>query len=107
VYTVGHLAKEFGLSRSTLLYYDKIGLLSPSGRSEANYRIYIKTDLDRLEQICTFRRTGLPLAEIGRLLRRAGKRSVLPVLEKRLDALNGEIRALRGRKEQGIPAAEA
>ncbi len=98
MYTIGRLAKEFGLSRSTLLYYDSIGLFGPSGRSKSNYRIYTRADRDRLEQICTYRRVGLPLNEINRLLRRPGKRSVLPVLEKRLDELNREIRALRGQQ---------
>jgi hypothetical protein len=38
--TIGRLAERFGLSRSTLLYYDSIELLSPSARSDANYRLY-------------------------------------------------------------------
>ncbi len=98
MYTIGQLAKEFGLSRSTLLYYDSIGLFSPSGRSSSNYRVYTKSDRDRLEQICTFRRTGLPLEEIDRVLKMRGSRGVVPILEKRLDALNREIRALRGQQ---------
>src|SRR5512147_160552 len=95
MHTIGRLAKEFGLSRSTLLYYDSIGLFSPSGRTESNYRIYTRGDRDRLEQICTFRRTGLSLADISRILKTGSKRGVLPLLEKRLDELNREIRALR------------
>ncbi len=98
MYTIGHLAKEFGLSRSTLLYYDSIGLFSPSGRSDSNYRTYTEGDRDRLEQICTFRRTGLSLADIGRIMKTRGKRGVIPLLEKRLDALNKEIRALRNQQ---------
>lgn len=98
MYTIGQLAKEFGLSRSTLLYYDSIGLFSPTGRSDSNYRMYTEGDQDRLEQICTFRRTGLPLSEIGKILKKRRKRSVLPILEKRLDALNKEIRALRSQQ---------
>ena len=38
--TIGKLARKFDLSRSTLLYYDRIGLLKPSGRTRANYRVY-------------------------------------------------------------------
>lgn len=95
MYTIGHLAKDFGISRTTLLYYDSIGLFSPSGRSAANYRTYSDKDRERLEQICALRRTGMPLSDIGRVLKTRSKRSVLPLLEKRLDALNREIRALR------------
>ncbi len=96
--TISKLARRCGLSRSTLLYYDSIGLFSPSGRSKANYRTYTEADRVRLEQICTYRRTGLPLREIGRILRTRGRRAVIPLLEKRLDDLNREIRALRNQQ---------
>lgn len=98
MYTIGQLARTFGLSRSALLYYDSIGLFSPSGRSDSNYRIYTGKDRERLELICTFRRTGLPLNDITRIMKTRGKRGVLPILEKRLDALNREIRALRNQQ---------
>src|SRR5512143_812109 len=98
MYTIGQLAKEFGLSRSTLLYYDSIGLFSPSGRSDSNYRIYTNTDRDDLEQICTLRKTGLSLSDINRILKARSKRGIIPLLEKRLDALNGEIRVLRSQQ---------
>src|SRR5574337_416204 len=98
MYTIGQLAKKVGLSRSTLLYYDSIGLFSPSGRSGANYRTYTDKDLARLEQICMYRKTGLSLSDIGRIMETRGKRGVVPLLEKRLDVLNREIRALRGQQ---------
>ena len=40
--TIGQLGRQFGISRSSLIYYDKIGLIKPSARSEANYRLYTK-----------------------------------------------------------------
>jgi DNA-binding transcriptional MerR regulator len=51
VYTIGRIARIFGLSRSTLLYYDSIGLLTPTGRSDAGYRLYSEDDRKRLERI--------------------------------------------------------
>jgi len=39
MFLITELARKHGLSRSTLLYYDRIGLLTPSGRSEAGYRL--------------------------------------------------------------------
>ena len=62
--TVGRLAKRFGLSRSTLLYYDSIGLLRPTGRSAKGYRLYSEDDAARLEKICLYRQTGLSLDEV-------------------------------------------
>lgn len=98
MYTISQLAKKVGLSRSTLLYYDSIGLFLPSGRTDANYRTYTEKDLARLEQICTYRRTGLSLNDIGKIMKTTGKKGVISILEKRLDELNREIRALRNQQ---------
>jgi DNA-binding transcriptional MerR regulator len=99
-YRISQLGRMFGLSRSTLLYYDRIGLLRPSGRSQANYRIYRQADRRRLEQICRYRRTGLPLEAIADILA-APRPQIVKALEQRLDALNREVQALR-RQQQVI-----
>lgn len=92
--TVGRMARRFGPSRSTLLYYDSIGLLSPSGRSASNYRLYSDDDVRRLELVHLYRAAGLPLADIGRVL--SADRTVLrDRLESRLQVLDGEIAKLR------------
>lgn len=92
--TVGLLARRFKLSRSTLLYYDSIGLLRPSGRSKSNYRLYGEDDCRRLEAICRYREAGLILEEIQQLLDGSSGK-VAAILEGRLNALNNEIAALR------------
>lgn len=94
MYTVGRLAKRFSLSRSTLLYYDSIGLLSPSGRSMSNYRLYSEADVRRMERITLYRDAGLPLEVIARLLRDE-ENSAASVLERHLQRLNDEIGKLR------------
>ncbi len=99
--SIGKLAGEFGLSRSTLLYYDSIGLLCPSKRSEAGYRIYEKRDMDRLHRICRYREAGLSLSDIQRLLEERSPVSYFATLEKRLSDLNEEIGSLR-RQQQVI-----
>ena len=50
-YTVGAVAKLSGVSVRLLHHYDRIGLLKPSGRSAAGYRIYSLADLRRLQQV--------------------------------------------------------
>jgi DNA-binding transcriptional MerR regulator len=92
--TVTRAARRFGLSRSTLLYYDRIGLLRPSRRGDGEYRRYSAADLARLEQICRYRTAGVRLADIRAILDSPDDR-LAAVLEQRLEELNGEIRALR------------
>lgn len=97
-YRISRLARMFGLSRSAMLYYDRIGLLQPSGRTSANYRIYTHADLKRLEQIRRYRRTGMSLETIAGILA-APRRHTVEALERRLDALNQEIQDLRAQQQ--------
>ena len=62
--TVKEVSEITGISVRTLHYYDEIGLLTPSGKSEAGYRLYDEKALDRLRQILFFREFDLPLKEI-------------------------------------------
>ena len=75
-FSISKLARAFGLSRSTLLYYDRIGLLEPSGRTGSGYRYYSQRDYRRLERICHFREAGLTLKDILAVLSSGGKPGV-------------------------------
>lgn len=66
--TIGRLAKKHGLSRSTLLYYDKIGLLSPGSHDKGEYRLYRPDEQERLKLICLYRKSGISLKEIKQIL---------------------------------------
>lgn len=92
-WTISVLAKEFGLSRSTLLYYDSIGLLRPIYRTEAGYRLYSDEMRERLRLICSYRETGMSLKEIASVLDRKSPDKAL--LEQRLAEINKSIRFLR------------
>lgn len=63
-WTVGDAAKLAKVSVRTLHHYDEIGLLAPSDRSDAGYRLYTVDDLERLQQIMLFRELGFSLDEI-------------------------------------------
>jgi DNA-binding transcriptional MerR regulator len=67
-YTVGDLASLAHVSVRTLHHYDAIGLLSPSERTAAGYRLYRHDDLEQLQQILLYRELDFPLDAIGRLL---------------------------------------
>jgi len=92
--TVSKLARSFGLSRSTVLYYESIGLLKPTLRTDANYRAYSTEDRERLRQICAYREAGLKLDDIRVLLDRRDT-DASNVLKRRLLELDEEIAALR------------
>jgi DNA-binding transcriptional MerR regulator len=94
--TISALARRFGLSRSALLHYDRLGLLKPSGRSAKDHRRYGEEDAARLEAICTYRRAGVPLEEIRTLL--ADPSQLTTVLQQRLVDLDQEMAALRGQQ---------
>ena len=66
--TVHEVSAQTGVSIRTLQYYDKIGLLSPSMRTEAGYRLYDETALERLQQILLFRELEFSLDEIRTIL---------------------------------------
>jgi MerR family transcriptional regulator, thiopeptide resistance regulator len=66
--TVGEVSELAGVTVRTLHHYDELGLLSPSERSEAGYRMYSYDDLARLQEILIWRQLGFPLAEIASLL---------------------------------------
>jgi DNA-binding transcriptional MerR regulator len=75
----------------TLHYYDELGLLTPSARSEAGYRLYDAADIARLHQIRSLRQLGFPLQEIRSLLNGSGVRH-----EQVLDA---HLRRLREQRD--------
>ncbi len=92
--TVSKLAAECGLSRSTLLYYESIGLLKPASRSESNYRRYGEKDLLRLRQVCAYRDMGLGLRDIRSILERPAS-DASSILKRRLRERNEEIEQKR------------
>ncbi len=66
--TVGQVARQFDLTVRTLHHYDEIGLLTPSDRSRAGYRLYTAEDLTRLQHVVVYRRLGFALEEVALLL---------------------------------------
>jgi DNA-binding transcriptional MerR regulator len=66
--TVSEVAELTGVTVRTLHHYDEIGLLSPRERSDAGYRLYSYSDLERLREILVWRELGFSLAEVRSLL---------------------------------------
>ena len=99
---IGELAKRTGLTVRTLHHYDAIGLLSPSVRSDAGYRLYNRNDIERLHRIQALRRLELPLAEVAALLE-GDVRDFDSVISQQIASLDREVErtvALRERLKE-------
>jgi len=69
LYHTGEFAQKASVTERTLRYYDRVGLLSPSGYTEAGYRLYSEADLLRLQQILALKFLGFSLEEVKACLR--------------------------------------
>lgn len=88
--TVGQLAKLSGLSVRSLHHYDEIGLLCPSERSEAGYRLYSTSDVERLYKIQALRWIDLPLSEVKEILEGGGS-DIPAVIDQKIAELTKQI----------------
>ncbi|MFI6007215.1 MerR family transcriptional regulator [Streptomyces sp. NPDC051243] len=104
-YSVGQVAAFAGVTVRTLHHYDRAGLLSPSGRSGAGYRLYSDTDLARLQQILFYRELGFSLDEIAEILKDP-QANALEHLQSRLRQLSDEIGRLQRLAEVAEQAIE-
>jgi DNA-binding transcriptional MerR regulator len=94
--TISRLAKTFGLARSTLLYYHRLGLLRPSRLSASGYRLYGPEAHERLARIVELRSAGLPLTTVKRVLE--SSTPLADALERQVAALNRQLADLRARQ---------
>src|SRR5947199_9557336 len=68
-FTIEQVAAQTGLTKRTLRYYEEVGLLPPTGRTEGNYRRYSEEDIQRLEAIKRLRDLlGFSLADIREII---------------------------------------
>jgi MerR family Zn(II)-responsive transcriptional regulator of zntA len=65
---IGELATQAKVSRDTLRFYEKHGLIKPSNRSDAGYRLYSDSDIHRISFILSAKEVGFTLNEIHQLL---------------------------------------
>lgn len=96
--TVTQLARTFGISRATILYYEREGLLLPANRSENGYRWYGDKEVERLRMIVSYRSYGIPVASIAALIDRKGE-SQAQILKAHFKELELEIQLLRAQQK--------
>jgi MerR family transcriptional regulator, thiopeptide resistance regulator len=102
LYRASEFAQLSGVTVRALHHYDRVGLLRPTGRSAAGYRLYGGRDFALLQQVLTLKFIGLPLREIKELLDRKTldlgetlrlQREALELKRRQLDAA---LEAVRG-----------
>lgn len=93
--TIGQAAEELGMSRHTLRYYERIGLLGPVARDTGGRRRYSVEDVQRLRFLHCLRKTEMPIRRMKEYaaLAREGEASV----EARVELLRAHGRDLRER----------
>jgi DNA-binding transcriptional MerR regulator len=96
---VGELAALAKLTVRTLHHYDSIGLLSPSARSDAGYRLYDRNDVARLQNIQALRSFGMSLADIGLYLD-SPQASPLAVVDRQLAELERQLQDTARMRDQ-------
>lgn len=113
--TVGAVARTSGVTVRTLHHYDTIGLLVPSDRSDAGYRLYSTADLERLQEILFYRELGFSLDEITRLVNEQGhdrtatlrrQRDLLAEQTRHLQAMVDAVDLALLAEEEGIPMSD-
>ena len=102
--TVGHVAERFGVTVRTLHHYDEMGLLRPSERTYAGYRLYTPADQERLATIVVYRRLGFALVEIADLLGGGDLRAHLERQRAAVMSKLAELTQLAGAIENALEA---
>lgn len=99
-YQPHEFAKRAGITIRALHHYDQLGLMKPSGRTSAGYRLYTDRDFVRLEQIVALKFIGFPLSQIRDFLNRkdldlpAALRQQRQIIAEKRDQLDRAIRAI-------------
>ncbi|MDR3076796.1 MAG: MerR family transcriptional regulator [Synergistaceae bacterium] len=114
--SISELAKLSRISRTALIYYDRIGLVTPVMRGENNYRYYSHRQIASTNLVNTLQSLGMPLREIADLMRLRTPREMLGLMSRQEERIDGEIgrlgrskkliEALRKMVEHGVAAGE-
>ena len=109
---IGELARLAGVNPRPLRYYERIGLLAPSSRTPAGYRVYTAADADRLAFIRRAQSVGLSLAEIADVIGlhdtgTAPCRHVRALAESRISEIDARAAELQQLRAELVRLAEA
>jgi DNA-binding transcriptional MerR regulator len=103
---VGELAEATGLTVRALHHYDELGLLVPSERSSAGYRLYGERDVRRLYRIVALRRLGLRLDAIAAVLD-GDALDLAQTVSRQLEAVEHQFKELRQLRDRLVAIRDA
>lgn len=90
LFKVGELAKRAGITVRTLHHYEAMGLLLPSARTAAGYRLYNRQDITGLHHIQALSRMGMSLNAVRDCLERQAL-SLQEILDSQISTLDGQL----------------
>lgn len=93
-FNISEFAKISGLSRKTLIYYDRIGLFSPAFVADNKYRKYSRNQIESITVISILADLGVPLKEIKRFITDVSPQNTADILNKQLNAISDKIKKL-------------
>jgi Cu(I)-responsive transcriptional regulator len=101
---IGQAARATGVTAKMIRYYDEIGLVRPSARTESNYREYDERQVNELKFIRRARALGFSMEEITRLLslwrdRDRPSREVKAIADKHIADLEARIAEMQAMAE--------
>lgn len=97
---IGTLAKYFGISKQTLIHYDKVDLLKPTYKGENNYRYYSYEHMDKLDMILNLKEAGLKLNEIRDFMKSPSMEENIHLLTSQSTKLEKHILELQKLKQK-------
>ncbi|MEO9496829.1 MerR family transcriptional regulator [Vibrio splendidus] len=93
--SIKQFCEQLGVSRTTVLYYERQGLIEPTSRTSSGYRLYGERELEKFRSILAYRSYGIPVVEIKGLLQQSHGKDREAVLRQQFSALDIEIKKLR------------
>lgn len=94
-YLIGEVCKLFNTTRDTLVYYEKIGLVTPKKDNCNGYRYYTIDDINVLTDIFFLKKLNLPLSDINKAIKNSKPAQVLKMIEEKEKHLKEEMEKLK------------
>lgn len=94
-FTTGEFAKLCGISKQTLIFYDKVGIFSPEYKDKNNYRYYSVYQYDTLDILQSLREIGMSLEEIKEYIKNRSPQLCVEMLKEEEKKIKAKIKKLK------------